>query len=462
MKQYDAIILGFGKGGKYLAKELALHNWKVAVIEQSPEMYGGTCINVGCIPTKTMINESEFAERVYHDDYKNQSKLYSLAMARKDKLVSFLREKNVENLTSNPNITLFDGTASFICQDTVLVTPASESNKRPFELEAKEIFINTGATPILPDIDGLQGNRYVYTSDTLLQADVLPHHLIIIGSGAIGLEFATMYSGFGSKVTILEAGNRFLPRVDRDIATAMLEGLNRKNIEVRLNASVQSLHETTDGITAVYTDASDGTPYFLEGDALLVATGRKPMIDSLELHKAAIKVNEYGAIEVNEHLQTSAPHVWALGDVRGGEQYDYLSIDDHRIIINQLFGNKERSINDRQPVPYAIFTDPPLAHIGLTEEEATKRGYPIKVGVLPAAAVPRARTLQRMDGMLKAVVNTDTGKVIGCTLVCIEAPELINLVSFAMKTGQKAAFLGDFIFTHPSMSEGLNALFKSF
>lgn len=462
MKQYDAIILGFGKGGKYLANELALHNWKVAVIEQSPEMYGGTCINVGCIPTKTMINESEFAERVYQDDYKNQSKLYSLAMARKDKLVSFLREKNVENLTSNPNITLFDGTASFICQDTVLVTPASESNKRPFELEAKEIFINTGATPILPDIDGLQGNRYVYTSDTLLQADVLPHHLIIIGSGAIGLEFATMYSGFGSKVTILEAGNRFLPRVDRDIATAMLEGLNRKNIEVRLNASVQSLHETTDGITAVYTDASDGTPYFLEGDALLVATGRKPMIDSLELHKAAIKVNKYGAIEVNEHLQTSAPHVWALGDVRGGEQYDYLSIDDHRIIINQLFGNKERSINDRQPVPYAIFTDPPLAHIGLTEEEATKRGYPIKVGVLPAAAVPRARTLQRMDGMLKAVVNTDTGKVIGCTLVCIEAPELINLVSFAMKTGQKAAFLGDFIFTHPSMSEGLNALFKSF
>lgn len=462
MKQYDAIILGFGKGGKYLAKELALHNWKVAVIEQSPEMYGGTCINVGCIPTKTMINESEFAERVYQDDFKNQSKLYSLAMARKDKLVSFLREKNVENLTSNPNITLFDGTASFICQDTVLVTPASESNKRPFELEAKEIFINTGATPILPDIDGLQGNRYVYTSDTLLQADVLPHHLIIIGSGAIGLEFATMYSGFGSKVTILEAGNRFLPRVDRDIATAMLEGLNRKNIEVRLNASVQSLHETTDGITAVYTDASDGTPYFLEGDALLVATGRKPMIDSLELHKAAIKVNKYGAIEVNEHLQTSAPHVWALGDVRGGEQYDYLSIDDHRIIINQLFGNKERSINDRQPVPYAIFTDPPLAHIGLTEEEATKRGYPIKVGVLPAAAVPRARTLQRMDGMLKAVVNTDTGKVIGCTLVCIEAPELINLVSFAMKTGQKAAFLGDFIFTHPSMSEGLNALFKSF
>lgn len=462
MNQYDAIIIGFGKGGKYLAAELAERNWKVAVIERSPEMYGGTCTNVGCIPTKTLIYEAEFAERLYQDDYKKQSKLYALAMKRKDKLVSFLRDRNVENLTSNPNITLYDGTASFICQDTVLVTPAPEKNEPPFELEAKEIFINTGSTPILPDIEGLKGNRYVYTSETLLHADVLPHHLIIIGSGTIGLEFATMYAGFGSKVTILEAGNIFLPRIDRDITAAMLAGLNRKNIDLRLNARVQSLHETADGITAAYTDASDGTPYFIEGDALLVATGRKPMTDGLHLEKAAVKVNSQGAIIVNEQLHTNAPHIWALGDVRGGEQYDYLSIEDYRIITNKLFGNEERSIEDRYPVPYAIFTDPPLAHIGLTEEEATKRGYPIKVGVLPASAIPRARTLQRMDGLLKAVVNTDTNEVIGCTLLCADAPELINLVALAMKTGQKAAFLRDFIFTHPSMSEGLNALFKSF
>lgn len=462
MKQYDAIIIGFGKGGKYLANALAEHNWNVAIIERSPEMYGGTCPNVGCIPTKTLIHESEFAERVYQDDYKKQSKLYALAMKRKDKLVSFLREKSVESLADNPNITLYDGTASLVCQDTVKVTPAPETNESPFKLEAKEIFINTGSTPILPDIDGLKGNRYVYTSEQLLREDVLPRHLIIIGSGAIGLEFATMYSGFGSKVTLLEAGNKFLPKADRDIAGALLESLQRKKIDVRLNARVQSLHETADGITTAYTDASDGTPYFLEGDALLVATGRKPMVESLELEKAGVKVNERGAIIVDDKLHTSAPHIWALGDVRGGEQFDYLSIDDHRIIIDNLFGDKERSITDRQPVPYAIFTDPPLAHIGLTEEEAMKQAYPVKIARLPASSVPRARTLQRMDGMLKAVVNTDTGSVVGCTLLCADAPELINLVALAMKTGQKAAFLRDFIFTHPSMGEGLNALFKSF
>ena len=427
MKQYDAIIIGFGKGGKLLATELANRNWKVAVIERSPEMYGGTCINTGCIPTKTMINESEFAERLYQDDYKKQAKLYSLAytfisMKRKDKLVTFLREKNVENLAGNLNITLYDGTASFICPNTIKVTPSSEKNEKPFELTGKEIFINTGSTPILPAIDGLKNNRYVYTSETLLHADILPRHLLIIGSGAIGLEFATMYAGFGSKVTILETGKRFLPRADREIAEYMQESLKRKNIEVRLNARVQSLHDTADGITAAYTDASDGTPYFLEGDALLVATGRKPMTDSLDLEKAGVQVNEQGAIVVDEQLRTAVPHIWALGDVKGGEMYDYLSIADLRIIRDTLFGKKERTTEDRYPVPYAIFTDPPMAHIGLTEEEAIKQGYPIKVSRLPASAIPRARTLQNMDGMLKAIVNTDTEKIIGCSLFCVEVP----------------------------------------
>lgn len=344
MKRYDAIIIGFGKGGKLLAAELANRNWKVAVIERSPEMYGGTCINVGCIPTKTMIHEAEFAERIYQNDYEKQSKLYSLALKRKDKLVMYLREKNVESLTGNPNITLYDGTASFVCEDTVKVTLASGKDEKSFELEGKEIFINTGSTPILPDIDGLRDSKYVYTSETLLHADVLPQHLLIIGSGAIGLEFATMYAGFGSKVTILEAGKRFLPKADREIAEYMQESLKRKNIEIRLNARVQSLHDTADGITAAYTDASDDTPYFLEGDALLIATGRKPMIDDLHLEKAGVQVNAQGAIIVNEQLRTTVPHIWALGDVRGGEMYDYLSIDDSRIILNHLFGNTSDAI----------------------------------------------------------------------------------------------------------------------
>lgn len=458
MKQYDAIIIGFGKGGKILSAELAERNWKVAIVERSPQMYGGTCINVGCIPTKTLIYESEYAERRFQDDYINQSKLYTGAVARKDRLVSFLREKSLEKVENSPNITLYDGTASFLNGNTIRIT----SEKGETLLQGKEIFINTGSTPILPDIEGLSRSSHVFTSEALLQSDQLPGHLFIIGGGAIGLEFATMYAGFGSQVTLLEAGSRFMPKVDRDIAEELLEALKRKRIHVRMNARIQSVYDTADGITLTYTDSADGTPYYLQGDTLLVATGRRPAIDELDLDKAGVQIDRWGAIVVDETLRTTAPHIWALGDVRGGMQYDYLSIDDFRIIRNQLFGDKKRNINDRNPVQFAIFTDPPLAHIGLTEEEAIKQGYPIKVARIPAAVVPRARTLQSMDGMLKAVVNPNNGRIMGCTFLCADAPEIINTVAIAMKTGQHYSFLRDFIFTHPSMNEGLNELFKSF
>ena len=301
---------------------------------------------------KTLIHESEYAEKRYYDDYKNQSKLYALAVARKDKLVSFLREKNYENVKNKPNITLYDGTASFLSENTIRIV----SGKDETILEGKEIFINTGSTPILPAIDGLKESKYVYTSETLLQSNKLPAHLLVIGGGAVGLEFATMYAGFGSHVTLLEA-------------------LNRKRINVRLNARVQSVYDTAEGITLTYTDSANGTPYYLKGDALLVAIGRKPMTAELNLEKAGIQTDKRGAIVVDNQLRTTAPHVWALGDVKGDEQFDYLSIDDFRIIRNQLFENKKRSTKDRYPIPFAIFTDPPLAHIGLTEEEAMKNGY---------------------------------------------------------------------------------------
>lgn len=366
MKQYDAIIIGFGKGGKLLAAELANRNWKVAIIERSPQMYGGTCVNVGCIPTKALIYESEQAERLYRDDYGNQAKYYALAIRRKNKLVSFLRDKNHERIKEHPNITLYDGTASFVSDDTVKVV---SHNKKEILLKGKEVFINTGATPILPAVKGIDASKHVFTSETLLQQSKLPGHLLILGAGAIGMEFATMYAGFGSKVTLLETGSRFMPKADRDIAESMLESLKRKGIEIRLNAYALSVYDTADGITLTYTDNSDNTPYFWEGDALLLATGRRPMTDGLNLHAAGIRTDTRGALIVNEHLQTTAPHIWAMGDVRGGALYDYLSLDDFRIITNRLFGNKKRKTDDRIPVPYVIFTDPPLAHIGMTKRK---------------------------------------------------------------------------------------------
>ena len=455
MKQYDAIIIGFGKAGKTLAAELSNRGWQVAVVERSSMMYGGTCPNIACIPTKTLVHEAGIAALLYHDDYPKQANLYKQAIGRKNRLTSFLRNNNYERLSKRPNVSVYTGEGSFVSANIIKVAlPEGD-----IELQGKEIFINTGSTPIIPAIDGIKESQKVYTSTTLLDLNVLPQHLIIVGGGYIGLEFASMYAEFGSKVTLLEGGNRFMPRNDQDIANSVKEVLEKKGIEIHLNARAQSIHDTNDGVTLTYSDVSDGTPYFVDGDAILIATGRKPMIEGLNLQAAGIGVDAHGAIVVNDQLRTTVPHVWAMGDVKGGPQFTYLSLDDFRIIRDQLFGDKKRDIGDRDPVPYAVFIDPPLAHIGLTEEEALKRGYSFKVSRLPATSVVRSRTLKQTDGMLKAIVNDHSGKIMGCTLFCAEAPEIINIVAMAMKTGQHYTFLRDFIFTHPSMSEGLNELF---
>ena len=455
IKQYDAIIIGFGKAGKTLAAELSNRGWQVAVVERSSMMYGGTCPNIACIPTKTLVHEAGIAALLYHDDYPKQANLYKQAIGRKNRLTSFLRNNNYERLSKRPNVTVYTGEGSFVSANIIKVAlPEGD-----IELQGKEIFINTGSTPIIPAIDGIKESQKVYTSTTLLDLNVLPQHLIIVGGGYIGLEFASMYAEFGSKVTLLEGGNRFMPRNDQDIANSVKEVLEKKGIEIHLNARAQSIHDTNDGVTLTYSDVSDGTPYFVDGDAILIATGRKPMIEGLNLQAAGIGVDAHGAIVVNDQLRTTVPHVWAMGDVKGGPQFTYLSLDDFRIIRDQLFGDKKRDIGDRDPVPYAVFIDPPLAHIGLTEEEALKRGYSFKVSRLPATSVVRSRTLKQTDGMLKAIVNDHSGKIMGCTLFCAEAPEIINIVAMAMKTGQHYTFLRDFIFTHPSMSEGLNELF---
>lgn len=455
MKQYDAIIIGFGKAGKTLAAELSNRGWQVAIIERSNMMYGGSCPNIACMPAKTLIHEAEVASLLYQDNFPKQANLYKQAILRKNRLTSFLRDSNYERLNKLPNVTIYTGKGSFVSSDTIKVSLPDGD----IELQGKEIFINTGSIPIIPAIDGIEQSQHVYTSTTLLELDNLPNHLIVVGGGYIGLEFASMYTEFGSKVTILESGNRFMPNEDSDISKNVREVMEKKGIEIHLNARAQSIHDTKDGVTLTYSDVSDGTPYFVDGDAILIAIGRKPMIEELNLQAAGIKIDAHGAIVVNDQLHTNAPHVWAMGDVKGGLQFTYLSLDDFRIIRDQLFGDKKRDIGDRNPIQYAVFIDPPLAHIGITEEEALRRGYSFKVSRLPATSVVRSRTLKHTDGMLKAIVNNHNGKIMGCTLFCAEASEIINIVAMAIKTEQHYTFLRDFIFTHPSMSEGLNKLF---
>lgn len=456
MKQYDAIIIGFGKAGKTLTAELSKHGWTVALIERSEMMYGGTCPNIACVPTKRLIHEAEKISGLHLESYEQKAEAYKAAIGRKNEMTAASRANMFNKISSLPNVTLYTGMASFV-SPTVVKVALPEGD---IELEGKKIFINTGSASIIPAIDGLKESQRVYTSTTLLDLDVLPRHLIIVGGGYIGLEFASMYARFGSKVTVLEAGDKFIPREDRDIAEAVKATLEKKGIDIRLNARVESIHDTADGVTLTYNDASDGTPYYIEGDAILVATGRKPMTAGLNLEAAGVQVDNRGAIVVNGYLHTTSPHIWAMGDVKGGPQFTYISLDDYRIIRDELFDNRQRTAEDRDPVAYSVFIDPPLSHVGITEEEALKRGYSIRVARLSASVLPRARTLQQTDGLLKAVIDEHSGRIMGCTLFCAESSEVINVVNVAMKTRQPYTFLRDFIFTHPSMSEGLNELFS--
>jgi pyruvate/2-oxoglutarate dehydrogenase complex dihydrolipoamide dehydrogenase (E3) component len=455
MKHFDFIIIGFGKAGKTLAAELASHGQQVAVIERSEKMYGGTCPNIACIPTKFLVHEASVSDTLYHGDFDKQSARYKSAIGRKNELTAMLRGNFYNKLASNPNVTVFTGEGSFVSKDTVRVALPEES----IEINAERIFINTGSTPVIPPIKGVNDSRRVYVSTTLLELETLPRHLVIVGGGYIGLEFASMYATFGSKVTVLEGAGKFMPREDRDIAQAIRDVLERKGIDFRLNALAQSVSDSSEETTLAYKDSSDGSMHEVEGDAILLATGRKPMTEGLNIDAAGIETDERGAIRVNEKFQTNVPNIWALGDVKGGLQFTYVSLDDYRIVREQLFGHGNRTVNDRTPVQYAVFIDPPMSHVGVTEEEAASKGLDFKTVKLPAKAIARARTLNQTDGLLKAVVDAKTDKILGCTMFCANSSEMINIVAMAIRTGQDFTFLRDFMFTHPSMDEALNDLF---
>ncbi len=448
MKRYDSIIIGFGKGGKTLAADLAKRGQSVAVVEQSEKMYGGTCINIGCIPTKTLVHAAKQANA--QASWEKKQAHYSRAIAYKDEVVSFLRDKNYHNLADNPQITVYTGRGSFTGADTLEVRMAEKT----VELQATQIFINTGAETVIPPIEGIKDNPHVYTSTTIMELTTLPKRLAIVGGGYIGLEFASMYASFGSQVTVLEGYSQLIAREDRDIAAAVQEVLERKGITFHMNAQVQSVQDCM----VFYKDSATGKEYSLEADAILLATGRRPSTSGLNLEAAGVRLDERGAILVDEHLRTTNPGIHAIGDVKGGLQFTYISLDDYRIIREDMFGEGGRTVSDRNPVSYSVFIDPPLSRIGMSEEEAVKQGLNIKVGKLPVAAIPRARTLNETQGLFKTIIDADTKKILGCTLFGPDSGEIINMVTMAMRTGQDYTFLRDFIFTHPSMSEALNDL----
>lgn len=450
--KYDAVIIGFGKGGKTMAGALGAAGKKVALIEKSDRMYGGTCINVGCIPTKSLVYRAGLAA-AKGGSFEEMAAAYKAAMEQKEDLTARLRGKNYQKLDSNPNITVIDGTASFQSPHVVEV----EKDGKTFQVEGEQIFINTGSSAFIPPIEGLKGNPYVYTSEGLLNLTELPSRLVIIGGGYIGVEFSSIYASFGSKVTILQDGDIFLPREDEEIAGAVRESLESRGIRVMTGVKVKAL-EQAEGKALVAVDNGKEVQK-LEAEAVLVATGRRPNTAGLNLEAAGVEIGPRGGIVTDDSLTTTAPHIYAMGDVRGGLQFTYISLDDFRIVKSKVLGDGSYTLKERGAVPYSVFLIPPFSRVGLSEKEAVEKGYKVKVARLAAAAIPKAQVLEQPAGLLKAVIDEETGLILGAHLFCQESYEMINMIKLAMDAKVPYQVLRDTIYTHPTMSEAFNDLF---
>lgn len=444
MKMYDVIVIGFGKAGKTLAGQLGKQGKKVALIEKDNGMYGGTCINVGCIPSKRLITEAATAPK---SDFASKAAYYKKTIEGKRALTGALNQANYNKLIQ-AGVEVIDGMASFVDATHVEV----KTKDGVLQLEGKQFVINTGATSVIPGIPGVKDSDKVYTSESMMDLDELPEKLTIVGGGYIGLEFAAMYANFGSKVTVVQDIDVFLPREDKDIADNIRSVLEAKGIEIVTGAKTTKI----EGATLYYTVGDTDT--VLEGDAILMATGRRPNTDGLEAQKAGIALSDRGAVVTDEHLRTNVPNIWAAGDVCGNLQFTYISLDDSRIIMSDMSGKGDRTTQNRGAFSYSVFIDPPFSRVGLSESEAKAKNIEYRVMNLPSAAIPKAKVLRKPEGVLKALVGADD-QILGVQLFCAESHEMINLVKMAMDNNLKYQVLRDFIYTHPTMSESLNDLF---
>ncbi|OQR01611.1 FAD-dependent oxidoreductase [Ligilactobacillus salivarius] len=443
MQEFKNIIIGFGKGGKTLAKNLAAKGESVLVVEKSKKMYGGTCINIACLPSKNLIINAQ--RGIKFED----------AVKQKDEMTTALRNKNYHMVADEETATVLDGTAKFVDNHTIeIVLDSGEKTK----IKGERIFINTGATPIIPQVKGLKESKYILDSTAAMDQNSLPNELVILGAGYIGMEFASMFARYGAKVTVLDTNEKFLKREDDDISEMIFNDLSQDGIEFNLGVKVVEVRDLSDKVEIVY--EINGQKRTVKADKLLVATGRKPVTEGLGLENTDIELDERGAIKVDDYLKTTAENVWAIGDVKGGPQFTYISLDDFRIIFDQLYGKVERKVSDRKLVPYSVFTTPALSRVGLNEVEAKNKGIEYKLFKLAATSIPKAKVIGNTRGMYKILVNPDTEEILGATIYGEESYEVINLIALAMKAKLPYTLLRDQIYTHPTMTEALNDVLK--
>jgi pyruvate/2-oxoglutarate dehydrogenase complex dihydrolipoamide dehydrogenase (E3) component len=464
-KKYDAIVIGSGQAGTPLAGALAKAGHKTALIER--EYIGGCCVNVGCTPTKTMVASGRVAYLARRgkdygvhspggEDGKITVDMVKVRQRKRDIVTSF-RGGN-ESRTAAAGVEVLMGEASFIGEKTLLVKLSDGSEAT---VKADLIFINTGERPAVPKIPGIEtvDAKRVLDSTSIQELDEIPEHLLVIGGGYVGLEFAQLFRRLGSEVTLIQRGKQLLPREDADIAECMLKILQEDGLMVHLNTSTTGVaHSKTIDLTI---SSKDGTGQTISGTHLLMAAGRVPNSNMLNLKTVGISTNEKGYIITNEKLETTSPGIYALGDVKGPPAFTHISYDDFRIIRSNLI-EKTASVSTitNRLVPYVVYTDPQLGHIGLHEAEARAAFPDRKIGVasMPMAYVARALETDESRGMMKAVVDKETGEILGFTCLGLEGGELMAVVQMAIMGNVKYQVLQDAVWAHPSLGESLNNL----
>ncbi len=449
--QYDAIIIGSGQAGNPLAYRLADLGWSVALIER--KNLGGTCINVGCTPTKTMVHRAQVAHYARNAarwgvNASNVSVDLAKIVTQKDEVVLSFRGSQQRQVDKRSNLRLHRGHARFVGPHQLQVGADL--------LESEKIFINTGGRPGTPAIPGLDTVSYL-TNESAMQLTTLPEHLLILGGGYIGMEFGQMFCRYGSRVTVFHTGKQIVSREDPETAAELQRALEAEGIQFLLNTRTTRVENKGSAVTLSFESLAGSSS--AAGSHLLVATGRRPNTDDLGLDKAGVETDQSGYIKVNGRLETNVPGVWALGDCKGGPAFTHISYNDFQIVYGNLAEGKNLSIENRL-VPSCVFTDPQLGGVGLTEKEARAKGFKLKIGRCPMTYVARAIERGETAGLMKIVVNASNDRVLGASIVASEGGELVQILSTLILAKQPYTLLKGAIYIHPTLAEGFFSLME--